>query len=108
MTPQQMGNVVKAPAVTGIGGNNPTGTANGGGGRTGTKTSDYKSSKKERAVPKQININIQNLMKVDSIDLTNPDNVAIIDRMKREVAYALYEAAGDGVMMLNGLATQNG
>ena len=108
MTPQQMGNVVKAPAVTGIGGNNPTGTADGGGGRTGTKTSDYKSSKKERAVPKQININIQNLMKVDSIDLTNPDNVAIIDRMKREVAYALYEAAGDGVMMLNGLATQNG
>ena len=63
---------------------------------------------KERAVPKQININIQNLMKVDSIDLTNPDNVAIIDRMKREVAYALCEAAGDGVMMLNGLATQNG
>lgn len=108
MTPQQMGNVVKAPAVTGIGGNNATGTADGGGGRTGTKTSDYKSSKKERAVPKQININIQNLMKVDSIDLTNPDNVAIIDRMKREVAYALCEAAGDGVMMLNGLATQNG
>lgn len=108
MTPQQMGNVVKAPAVTGVGGNNPTGTADGGGGRTGTKTSDYKSSTKERAVPKQININIQNLMKVDSIDLTNPDNVAIIDRMKREVAYALYEAAGDGVMMLNGLATQNG
>lgn len=108
MAPQQMGNVVKAPAVTGIGGNNATGTAGGGGGRTGTKTSDYKSSKEERAVPKQININIQNLMKVDSIDLTNPDNVAIIDRMKREVAYALYEAAGDGVMMLNGLATQNG
>lgn len=109
MTPQQMGNVVNAPAVTTVGGNNNNnGSSNVGDGHKGTSTADYKSSKKERAIPKQININIQNLMKVDSIDLTNPDNVAIIDRMKREVAYALYEAAGDGVMMLNGLATQNG
>lgn len=109
MTPQQMGNVVKAPAVTTVGGNNNNnGSSDVGSGHKGTSTADYKSSKKERAIPKQININIQNLMKVDSIDLTNPDNVAIIDRMKREVAYALYEAAGDGVMMLNGLATQNG
>lgn len=70
----------------------------------GAQSSDYKSHYKERAIPKQININIQNLMKVDSIDLTNADNVAIIDRMKREVAYALYEAAADGTMMLNGLS----
>lgn len=103
MTPQQMGNAIANP--------NPTGANNraalGGDGKdehTGTRTSDYKSHKKERAIPKQININIQNLMNVDSIDLTNENNVAIIDKIKREVAYALYEAAADGTMMLNGLA----
>lgn len=73
--------------------------------RHGTKSSDYKSHQKERAVPKQININIQNLMNVDSIDMTNSDNVAIVDRLKREVAYALVEAASDGTMMLNNLTT---
>ena len=103
MTPQQMGNAIANP--------NPTGANNrvalggdGKDGHTGTRTSDYKSHKKERAIPKQININIQNLMNVDSIDLTNENNVAIIDKIKREVAYALYEAAADGTMMLNGLA----
>jgi hypothetical protein len=44
-------------------------------------------------------------MNVDSIDLTKGENVAIIERVKREVAYALYEAAADGTMMLNDLAT---
>lgn len=71
----------------------------------GTKASDYKSHQKERAIPKQININIQNLMNVDSIDLTNENNAEIIGRMKREVAYALVEAASDGAMMLNNLTT---
>lgn len=103
MTPQQMGNAVAKPNMPGV--RTPAATgATGNSGHTGTKTSDYKSHQKERAIPKQININIQNLMKVDSIDLTNENNVAIIDRMKREVAYALYEAAADGTMMLNGLA----
>lgn len=103
MTPQQMGNAVAKPNMPGVRTPAVTG-ANGNDGHTGTKTSDYKSHQKERAIPKQININIQNLMNVDSIDLTNADNVAIIDRMKREVAYALYEAAADGTMMLNGLS----
>lgn len=105
MTPQQMGNAVanpKTPDAHTPTGNNTKHTGNGGGG-TGTRSSDYKSHQRERAVPKQININIQNLMNVDSIDLTNDNNVAIINRMKREVAYALYEAAADGTMMLNGL-----
>ena len=44
-------------------------------------------------------------MNVDSIDMTNSDNVAIVERLKREVAYALVEAASDGTMMLNNLAT---
>ncbi len=44
-------------------------------------------------------------MQVDSIDLTNENNVAVIDRLKREVAYALMEAAADGTTMLNNLAT---
>lgn len=111
MTPQQMGNAIKTPAgnaesATTIAQkvNNENGSSSGNGSH-GTRTSDYKPHAKERAVPKQININIQNLMNVDSIDMTKADNVAIIDRLKREVAYALYEAAADGTMMLNGLAS---
>jgi hypothetical protein len=69
----------------------------------GSETSDYKSHYKNSAIPKQINININNLMNVDSIDLTKGDNVAIIEKVKQEVAYALYEAAADGTMMLNNL-----
>lgn len=103
MTPLQMGNAIAKPSLPGV--KNGAGTdSNGQDGHTGTKTSDYKSHQKERAIPKQININIQNLMNVDSIDLTNENNVAIIDEIKRKVAYALYEAAADGTMMLNGLA----
>ena len=106
MTPQQMGNAVAKPNAPGVhtptGNNHNEGTNNGG--RTGTRTSDYKSHQKERAIPKQININIQNLMKVDSIDMTNENNVAIIEKLKEKVAYALYEAAADGTMMLNGLS----
>nr|DAU89472.1 MAG TPA: minor tail protein [Caudoviricetes sp.] len=103
MTPLQMGNAIAKPSLPGV--KNGAGTdSNGKDGHTGTKTSDYKSHQKERAIPKQININIQNLMNVDSIDLTNENNVAIIDEIKRKVAYALYEAAADGTMMLNGLA----
>lgn len=106
MTPQQMGNAVAKPHAPGVhtptGNNHKKGTNQGG--RTGTRTSDYKSHQKERAIPKQININIQNLMKVDSIDMTNENNVAIIEKLKEKVAYALYEAAADGTMMLNGLS----
>lgn len=102
---QQASNVVANGGGSANGWKGAVGNGGGGtGGHTGTNTSDYESHKKNKAIPKQININIQNLMKVDSIDLTNADNVAIIDRMKREVAYALYEAAADGTMMLNGLS----
>lgn len=94
--PESAGNKIANPNAPDI----SNGTGNG----RGDKSSDYKSHQKERAIPKQININIQNLMNVDSIDLTNENNVAIIDKIKREVAYALYEAAADGTMMLNGLA----
>lgn len=102
MTPKQMGNAVANPTAgkNRFGGNTNN---NVNGGHTGTRTSDYKSHTKERAIPKQININIKNLMNVDSIDLTNENNVAIIEKLKQEVAYALYEAAADGTMMLNGL-----
>ena len=85
--------------------NNGTNDANGTGSGRGSKSSDYKSHQKERAIPKQININIQNLMNVDKVDMTNSDNVAVVERLKREVAYALVEAASDGTMMLNGLTT---
>lgn len=102
MTPQQMGNALAKPKT--LGSNAAANAGGNGDGHTGTKSSDYKSHQKERAIPKQININIKNLMSVDSIDLTNENNVAIIDKIKREIAYALYEAAADGTMMLNGLA----
>lgn len=72
-------------------------------GNDGTHTADYKPSKSERAVPKQININIGNLMNVEAIDMTNPDHAAVVANLKSEIAYALYEAAADGTMMLNGL-----
>lgn len=85
--------------------NNGTNDANGTGSGRGSKSSDYKSHQKERAIPKQININIQNLMNVDKVDMTNSDNVAVVERLKREVAYALVEAASDGTTMLNGLTT---
>lgn len=107
MAPQQMGNAIKSPSPTKTTSTNTaTGTTDNGG-RTGMASTDYKSHQKERAIPRQININIQNLMNVDSIDMTQPDNVAVVDRLKREVAYALYEAAADGTMMLNSLATQS-
>lgn len=93
--------VAAPPKATVSGGCN----GGGGGGRNGTSSSDYKSHAKERAVPKQININIQNLMKVDSVDLVGPEKEEVLGRLKREVAMALYEAAADGTMMLNNLAT---
>lgn len=104
MNAQEMGNALNPMGGTNpVGGNAPDAPDK----RLGTSSSDYKSHRKERAIPKQININIQNLMKVDSIDLTNEDNAEIIGRLKREVAYALVEAASDGTMMLNNLATQS-
>lgn len=115
LTLQQASNVVangggtaagwRGTGGAGTGTGTGTGTGGAGGGGRGSRSSDYKSHQKERAVPKQININIQNLMKVDSIDLTNEDNAEIISRLKREVAYALVEAASDGTMMLNNLTT---
>lgn len=110
VTPEAMGNMVAAEKEKKKDDKKDKSELNGGDGSGsgsgyGTRTSDYKSHSKERAVPKQININIQNLMNVDSIDLTKADNVEVIDRMKREVAYALVEAASDGVMMLNNLTT---
>lgn len=84
------------------GGDNNTDTDNS---RYGSHTHDYKSRYSNKAIPKQININIQNLMNVESIDMSNPDNVAVIDNIKREVAYALVEAASDGTMMLNNLGS---
>lgn len=42
-------------------------------------------------------------MNVESIDMTGPNNTAVVNNLKREIAYALYEAAADGTMMLNGL-----
>lgn len=85
------------------GANNPFDSNNNDNNPFGTSTADYKPSSRERAVPKQININIQNLMNVDKVDLANPEKAATVERLKREVAYALVEAASDGTIMLNNL-----
>lgn len=75
-----------------------------GGGGSGTSSSDYKHTKKSGVTPKQININIENLMNVSKLDLTGPDKQAVVQDLKEQLATALYEAAGDGVLMLNQLA----
>ncbi len=68
----------------------------------GTNTTDYGTDTK-KSLPKQINIHIDSLMNVESIDMTNSNNVETVNRLKQEIAYALVEAAGDGIMMINGL-----
>jgi hypothetical protein len=52
--------------------------------------SEYKSKYKGKEV-KQTNINIENLMNVKSIDLTNPNNKMVIDNVKELMAQALVD-----------------
>ncbi|MDR1341515.1 MAG: phage tail tape measure protein [Prevotellaceae bacterium] len=58
--------------------------------------SDYESNYKSgSAAPKQIIVKIENLMNVKSIDLSNPDNVAVIENIKAQLSQALVDVVHD-------------
>ena len=86
-----------------------TDSGSGGGGNHlggGSDPSKYRSHyNKGNAAPKQINVTIKNLMSVEKIDLSNPNNVAVIDNLKSQLAQALVDVVGDSDVMLAGLTT---
>lgn len=72
-------------------GNNVVGT----GGRT-ANSADYKSHYNNgNAAPKQVIVRIDKLMNVESVDLSNPDNAAVIDNLKGQLAQALIDVVHD-------------
>lgn len=72
-------------------GNNVGGT----GGRT-ANSADYKSHYNNgNAAPKQVIVRIDKLMNVESVDLSNPDNAAVIDNLKGQLAQALIDVVHD-------------
>lgn len=108
MTPQQMGNAVKGTTTATPTATNPTGTTTNprGGGGGGADPSKYRSHYNQgNAAPKQINVTIKNLMAVDKIDLSNPNNVAVINNLKEQLAQALVDVVADTDVMLAGLTT---
>lgn len=57
---------------------------------------DYKSQyKSSSAAPKQIIVNIQSLLGVDKIDLSNKDNAVVIENVKEQLAQALIDVVHD-------------
>lgn len=65
------------------------------GGRT-ANSADYKSHYNNgNAAPKQVIVRIDKLMNVESVDLSNPDNAAVIDNLKGQLAQALIDVVHD-------------
>jgi hypothetical protein len=61
-----------------------------------TTEGDYQSNyKSNSAAPKQIIVKIENLMNVKSIDLTNPQNQAVVSDLKEQLAQALIDVVHD-------------
>lgn len=59
-------------------------------------SSDYSTNyKSTSAAPKQIIVKIENLMNVESIDMSNPDNVAVVGDIKAQLAQALVDVVSD-------------
>lgn len=69
----------------------PTPTPTGGGGNGGY-TNQYKST---TAAPKQIIVKIENLMNVESVDMTDPAVATTIGNLKDQMAQALIEVVAD-------------
>lgn len=68
----------------------------GSGGHTGANQSNYKSHyNNNTAAPKQVIVKIENLMNVKSIDLTNADNVAVVENVKQQLTQALIDVVHD-------------
>lgn len=58
--------------------------------------SDYRSSYRDNsAAPKQVIVKIENLMNVESVDLSNPDNKAVIHDLKGQLTQALVDVVHD-------------
>ena len=102
MTSTQMGNVLSGAQRQ----SNGTYTISPGGsnGRTtfmptqnpGPKASDYKNHYNTgNAAPKQVIVRIDKLMNVESVDLSNPDNAAVIANLKSELTQALVDVVHD-------------
>ena len=97
MTPQQMANAYAADQKKNSNTNNdnlivadsPSGKGRGRGsqGHQGYK-SNYASN---MAAPKQVIVNINNLMCVEKIDLSDPNNVEVINSLKEQLAQALID-----------------
>lgn len=59
-------------------------------------SSDYKSHyNNNSAAPKQVIVKIENLMNVESVDLSNPDNAAVIADLKGQLTQALVDVVHD-------------
>lgn len=70
-------------------------THNNKGGRT-ANSADYKSHYNNgNAAPKQVIVRIDKLMNVESVDLSNPDNAAVISNLKGQLAQALIDVVHD-------------
>ncbi|MDR1090965.1 MAG: phage tail tape measure protein [Prevotella sp.] len=70
----------------------PPGAGSGGSGDQSGYKSHYNSSS---AAPKQIIVKIDSLMNVNSIDLTNPDNTAVIENIKGQLTQVLIDVVHD-------------
>jgi TP901 family phage tail tape measure protein len=60
--------------------------------RSSSYSSPYKSTS---PAPKQVIVRIENLMNVESIDLSNKDNEAVIDNIKSQLSQALIDVVHD-------------
>lgn len=59
-------------------------------------SADYKSHYNNgNAAPKQVIVRIDKLMNVESVDLSNPDNAAVISNLKGQLAQALIDVVHD-------------
>ena len=47
------------------------------------------------AAPKQVIVRIENMMNVESIDLSNPNNQAVVDNLKEQLAQTLIDVVHD-------------
>lgn len=63
-------------------------------------TNNYASSYSTSAAPKQVIIKIENLLNVESVDMSDPNNQAVISQIQGMVTGALVDAANQGSEIL--------
>lgn len=82
----------KKATLQNIGVDNNNETSTGGANKTTSYASPYKSTS---PAPKQVIVRIENLMNVESIDLSNKENETVIDNIKSQLAQALIDVVHD-------------